>query len=218
MIGASSVIHKQGTHDCIKDIATSAGNTCKTVVRKLCLFALIVFCSHLRFTQRHNFLGIRVVLTWHLQIVAPWFQPSASRRPLGRTIFLSVSLGGLLLRFLLCLGPTLPRIPDNWVRYKVWLAMTYQESIWLPCLPGISSVLKHCWNARRGKMWKYWLTRLMNFTAKSNKEMCETFCAFAILSRTYCILHTEVTWVCVLQLLDCVHHVPRLLPGAGQRC
>lgn len=63
----------------------------------------------------------------------------------------SVSIDGFLLCFLLCFSPTLPRIPDYWVRYKLWIMMTYRESIWLPSFPGISSVLKHCWNARRGK-------------------------------------------------------------------
>lgn len=65
--------------------------------------------------------------------------------------FFSVSLGRFLLCFLLCFGPALPRIPDHWVRYALWMGMTYQESIWLPSFPGISSVFKRCWNVRRGK-------------------------------------------------------------------
>lgn len=103
-----------------------------------------------------------------------------------------MSPGGLLLCFLLRFSATLPRIPNYWVRYKIWMAMTYQESIWLPCLPGISSVLEHCWNVRRGKIWKYWL---MHFTAESNSEMCESSCVHVPF---HCELvpHTEVTWVC----------------------
>lgn len=117
----------------------------------------------------------------------PWFLPPSSVMPFRKNkwwladfLGSSVSLGGLLLCFLLCFSPALPRIPDYWVRYKLWMAMTYQESIWLPCFPGISSVLKHYWNARRGKYESidYWI-------AESNNEMCETSWPCAILSGAY---------------------------------
>lgn len=89
----------------------------------------------------------------------PWYFPLISNGILKNKwwftdIFCSsffVSLGSLLLRFLLCFSPTLPRISDYWVRYKLWLVITCQESFWLPRFSGISSVLKHCRNARRGK-------------------------------------------------------------------
>lgn len=85
----------------------------------------------------------------------------------------SVSLGCLLLCLLLCFSPALPRIPDYWVRYKLRMAMTYQESIWLPYFPGISTVLTRCWNVRRGKCESIDYC-MMHFSAVSNNEMCET--------------------------------------------
>lgn len=139
-----------------------------------------------------------------------------------RTDFLNSTFlpspGSFLLCFLLCFSPSVPRILDYWVRYKLWMAMTYQASIWLPRFHGISSVLKHCLIAWRGKYesidyWS-WYISLLNPTMKCVKLFSSGACSphwehmilsvSAIPLSTQCSLSSLWCWTKMLsQKLPC---------------
>ncbi len=93
-----------------------------------------------------------------------------------------------------------------------WMAMTYQQSIWLPCFTGISSVLKHCWNVRGGNM-KVVTDAFHCWSWQQN--VWNVLCMCCLIVSVFSTLRSHD---CLFQLLHHLHHVPCLLPGAGQRC
>lgn len=107
-----------------------------------------------------------------------------------------VPAGGFLLCVLLRFSPALPRIPDYRVRYELWMEMTYRESIRPPRVRDISSVFRLLKCYKGGNM--------LNLTMKDFSQFVRVP-----------FYHTRF---CLFQLFHHLHHVPRLLSGAGQRC
>lgn len=91
------------------------------------------------------------------------------------------SPGGFLLCFLLCFSPSLPRILDYWVRYKLNGDDLSSEHL-AALFPWYFLCVKALLKCMKGKIWKYWLLGLVHFTAESNNEMCETSCPGATFS------------------------------------
>lgn len=86
----------------------------------------------------------------------------------------SVSPGGLLLCFLLCFSPALPRIPDYWVRYKLNgddLPREHLAALFPWHFLCVKALLKY----EKGKKWKYWLLdwciSLLTLTMKHVKRL-----------------------------------------------